>query len=266
MSYNRQSDQDILRRLEAEGVGRDPAQAYINSMTVFANEIARLLKIQYQGGNVYDVMKELVEVQNEMVELSQDDVSRQKNILAQDLQMTGYFTDKEIEQKIKIWEDEGDLYSKATDVANRMNEEYRRKNEFAFKRQEEEQRLRQERFSQHVGTLEQIINQKQLGDFRIPDNEVDSFKNYLNEGFQDGRLHMSDDGSIYAVRPLTSIDQLQAEFLSYRQGNISDLVNMKAMSMNVARTLKTAKNQAKRSSGRDPQTIQELISSLNKKR
>jgi len=44
MSYNQQSEAEILRRLEAEGVGTNPAQAYINSMTVFAEEITELFK------------------------------------------------------------------------------------------------------------------------------------------------------------------------------------------------------------------------------
>lgn len=44
MSYKQQSEAEILKRLEAEGVGTDPAKAYINSITVFAEQITDLFK------------------------------------------------------------------------------------------------------------------------------------------------------------------------------------------------------------------------------
>lgn len=44
MSYRSESEADIIRRLEAEGVGKDPAKAYLSSLTILSDEITELFK------------------------------------------------------------------------------------------------------------------------------------------------------------------------------------------------------------------------------
>jgi len=186
-----------------------------------------------------EVIKEYYEIMtNDTLVIEMNDVDSLRSVLQQQMENSGFFDAEEIQGKLDLLQDSGELYNKAKPIIDNYNYA------MTTKRQEmmakENYRLEQlsAKSQQQGNRLQQLIESKQLEHITIPDNDVIPFMNYLNDV-----LDRDAEGNLFAKTYFGSLSDIETQFIRYRGGvtKIKDLVGMKA-NTELAKKLFTSSN------------------------
>lgn len=202
-------------------------QSIYNQLRNDFPDLYELIQIGYQQGDVKQAIRELANVGSQLQ--VGEDTQIQKNIVAEDMRMSGYFTENEIQQRLETLEDEGKLLGKATELAERMNSSIKAQQDEILNKQKQAIEYRDAKADENLKGLKSIIDGGILNTVRIPDTVKDAFYNYiLNEG-----LEVDDRGNIYKVHKIAGIEDLQRELYVFSKGNLDKMVEVKKVTQSV---------------------------------
>lgn len=183
-----------------------------------------------QNIDIYSVMKKIVSNLEGKVDYDDSNVLVQRSIVLQDLisKNNGYFTREELEDRVKKFEDEGRLAEIAKGIADKTNQDIENRNKLEI---EQAKKIKQQYDNIVNSNLNKIVNyieQGKIGDMEIPVAERVQLREWIDS---QQALEADENGDVYIKQYIRNPEDLQTIFFKYRNGNIADLVKLKAATL-----------------------------------
>lgn len=186
-----------------------------------------LEELASKGGNIFEVMENIVNNVKGKISFDENNIGLHKEIVLQELvsKNDGLFTEEELRERVNKLEDEGKLSNYAKNIIEKRNSNIEQKNKQVI----EENNRKIEQYNNIVNNnltkIVDYINNGKLGDaLEIPLVEREKLINWIDEQ----GLDADEQGRIYAKVYINSPEDLQPIFYKYRNGNINDLIKIKA--------------------------------------
>lgn len=202
--------------------------------------IADVLEKAYQSNRpTSEVIKEYYETLSfQPIEVEESDVESLRSVIFQQMESTGYFSKEEIEQKLDMLQDSGQLFERAKPIIDNYNQGQLAEQQRIVQQEKQKMELIQAKAKQQGEQLLGLIQNRKLANITIPEKDIQPFASFVNE-----RLDRDNEGNLYIKTYFNSLTDLETEFIKYRGGvtNIKDLVGLKANS-ELAKKLFTSSN------------------------
>lgn len=240
--------------LSPEGVAlreQNLAEVAIASQMEFLKEnyprAYRILEHESRGGSVEDLYKQGF-VDYEKIQLKEDDTEQQKKILHD------WYADKGIsEHKItRLLEDdedaEGGLFKAAEDILKKRQQAQKDRETQVLDKQKQQAALQKQRDEQMRGVVSEMTSSGKIGNFQIVKADQEAFYDYA-------LTNIKRDGQGYSlVVPITDKNigaVLQQAYFSFKNGDLSKLVETKAKTENTRRLKLNVKPSRKKPKGEE---------------
>lgn len=132
--------------------------------------------------------------------------------------------DSEIaEDYLNKLQDNGTLANLAKSIYETESNQRKAQYDNLVQQKQYQQQQLEERANANAIKIRDIITNKNLETFAIPDRDVNPYLNFLQE-----RLDYDEQGTLYIRMPLNTAKDLENTFYIFRGGKIEDLINAKA--------------------------------------
>jgi predicted DNA-binding protein len=190
-----------------------------------------LEELVMQGEDISEVIKQLANNMQGVIPFDENNISMQKEIVLQDMlsKSNNFFTKEDIEQRINQLEDEGKLTNYAKQIVDGKNQQLAERNQQVIEGRKQARQQYDGVVNNNLTQIANYISQGKLGNLEIPVNERQKLMDWIDNS---AMLDSDEQGNIYAKQYIKTPEDLQSLFFRYRNGNVEDIIKLKASTMN----------------------------------
>ncbi len=237
--------------LREQAVKEAALDGFLEEMKEKHPQAFKALQHAYNGGDIAELFAQTISKDYTKIELKDDDATMAKEILKDYYRARGVKSEVRIQKMLDAVEDsEEGLLSEAQAALDELKGEQEAKTQQVLEVQKQKQAEQKKRDSLLLTAVEDVIERKSLGDFKITDSaEAQKFRQFVVNNIRRGNEGKYE--IVTSIDPANMEKLLQYQYFQFKGGDLSKIIQQKATTANVQRLkLKLAGEQDKVKTGR----------------